>query len=68
MVITQQGSQPNYTSTKDWIDRLEGGLIYSYDPGSGAVQCVPEQPSPKRSLPIGEHIREAIDILKGHRD
>lgn len=83
MVVIQQAasSQANSANTSDWIGKLKGGVIYAYDlsvivsQGVGSIGFIkrdleqtPEHVSQKSNLPIGEHIREAIQIIKGRVD
>jgi len=83
MVIVQQleSLQTNSASTSDWIEQVKGCVIYAYDlgtlvfEGAGIVQYTKDDfeqalkgVSRKRNMPVGEHIREAIQIIKGNKD
>ena len=63
-------------STSDWIGQVNGSVIYSYDIatlGNTSISNVcrldiaktKEAESHAQGMPFGEHIREAIRIIKG---
>jgi len=83
MTTTQLATplQPNSASTADWIGQVEDHVIYAYDLNSmvsqnaGSIGFIKrdleqtsEQVCRKSNLPFGEHIREAIQIIKGNKD
>ena len=67
-------------TTNDWIDQVKNRVIYSYDlstivSGSAGIldftkgdsEDVSKKVRRKSSMPFGQHIREAIHIIKGNQ-